>query len=101
MPVFLPGCVVRHGFPPPISCTVRTIVLQASGAWMPDFLFRPVPDVVHLPGAAVGGHQLELTCQGRPVPLMFPEDSAGRAGIGNEVPHLGRRKFRRIISSRC
>ena len=28
---------------------------------------------------------------------MFPEDSAGRAGIGNEVPHLGRRKFRRII----
>lgn len=61
------------------------------------FLFRPVPDVVHLPGASVGGHQLELTCQGRPVSLMFPEDSAGRAGIGNEVPHLGRRKFRRII----
>ena len=56
-------------------------------------LFRSVPDVVHLPGAAVGGHQLELVCQGGAVPLVFPEDGAGRAGIGDVVPDPGRRNL--------
>ena len=43
MPVFLPCRVIRHGFPPPISCTARTIVLQASGTWMPDFSVPSCP----------------------------------------------------------
>lgn len=57
------------------------------------FLFRPVFDIVHLPGPAVGSHQLELVGQGRPVPLMLPEDGAGRTGIGNVVPDPGRREL--------
>lgn len=57
------------------------------------FLFRPVPDVVYLPGAAVGSHQLELAGQGRAVPLVLPENGAGRAGAGNVVPYPGWRKL--------
>ena len=98
MPIFLPCRVIRRGFPPPISCTARTN--RSTSVWCLDArFFCSVLSLMSytLPGASVGGHQLELTCQGRPVSLMFPEDSAGRAGIGDEVPHLGRRKFRRII----
>lgn len=59
-------------------------------------LFRPVPDVVHLPGAPVGRYQLELVCKGAPVSLVLPEDGAGRARAGDVVPYSGRRKLSRI-----
>ena len=54
-------------------------------------LFRPVPDVVNLPGTPVGSHQLEFVRQGSAVSLVLPEDGAGRAGVGNTVPYLFRR----------
>ena len=56
-------------------------------------LFRPVSDVVHLPGAPVGRYQLELVRKGGPVSLVLPEDGAGRTGAGKVVPHSGRRKL--------
>lgn len=54
-------------------------------------LFRSIPDVVYLPGATIGGYQLEFARHGGAVPLVFPEDGARRAGMGNVVPYLVRR----------
>mgnify|MGYP000814120203 CR=1 FL=1 len=75
----------------PLSVLLGQLLHQSLVPGGQVVLFRPVSDVVNLPGSPVGSHQLEFVRQSGAVSLVFPENGTGRAGVGNAVPYLFRR----------